>query len=152
MADIARRDPEFGRVDPFGIGSLRHVMDRLFDDTFFRSPLGAAFDEGALALDISRQGDRLVVRASLPGFTKDEVDVQIREGVLAIKAEHREEQEEQGERFFRREWHYGAVSRRVALPGVVSEADVEGELKDGVLTLSIQVPAEAQTKRVELKG
>lgn len=151
MPDIIRREPDVAHRDPFGIGPLRHAMDRLFDDSFFRSPSLTSLDEGSLELDVSEKEGKLVVRASLPGFSKDEIEVQIHEGVLSIKAEHSEEREEEGERFYRRERCYGAVSRRVALPGVVADADVDGELKNGVLTLVVDIPRKAQAKKIELK-
>jgi HSP20 family protein len=132
-------------------GNLRRMMDRVFDDTFFRTP-ALGLDEGSLALDVLEQNGNVVVKASLPGFTKEEIDVQVHDGVLYIKAEHTEEKEEKDAKFYRRERRYGAVARRVALPGTVSEADVNAELKDGVLTLTLPVPAKAQPKQIEIKG
>ena len=46
-------------------GGLRQMMDRLFDDSFMRSPLTAGWDEGTLAVDISEKDHQLVVRTSL---------------------------------------------------------------------------------------
>ena len=145
MADLMRRDP-------FGMESLRQTVDRLFDDSFFRSPFLARHDdEGSLALDIAEKDGKLVVRASLPGFTKEEVDIQVKDGILSIKAEHSEEHEDKNERYYRRERRYGAVSRRVALPGVVTDSNVDAELKDGVLTLTIDAPTE-QSRKIEIRG
>ena len=142
MADIVRRDP---------FTSLRQTMDRLFDDSFFQAP-GRMFDEGTLPVDISETDSDLIVRASLPGFEKDEISVDVNDGVLSIKGQHSEEHEEKGERFYRRERSYGAVSRRIALPGIVSDADVDAELKSGVLTLKIPLPQKAQPKQIEIKA
>lgn len=142
MANIVRHDP---------FTSLRQTMDRLFDDSFFRAP-GRLFDEGTLPVDISETESDLVVRASLPGFEKDEIDVNVNEGVLSIKGQHGEEHEEQGERFYRRERSYGSVSRRIALPGIVADADVNAELKGGVLTLHIPLPETAKPKQIEINA
>ena len=148
MADIVRRDP----FELLAGGGLRQMMDRLFDDSFMRSPLTAGWDEGTLAVDISEKDHQLVVRASVPGFKKEDIDVQVHEGVLSINAKHNEEHEEKGETFYRRERRYGSVSRRIALPGVVHEAPVDAELKDGVLTLKIAVPEASRPKQIEIKG
>ena len=78
--------------------------------------------------------------------------MQVHEGVLSIKAEHTDEKEERGERFYRRERRIGSVSRRIALPGVVHDAQVDAELKDGVLTLSIPLPEKAKPKQIEIRG
>jgi HSP20 family molecular chaperone IbpA len=62
-------------------------MDRLFDDSFFRAP-ARLFDEGMLPVEISETEADLLVRASLPGFDCDEIDVNVNKGVLSIKGEH----------------------------------------------------------------
>jgi len=142
MADIVRHDP---------FTSLRQTMDRLFDDSFFRTS-GRQFDDGTLPVDIAENDDGLIVRASLPGYETEEIDVNVNDGVLSIKGQHSEEHEEQGERFYRRERSYGAVSRRIALPGIVADAEVDAELKGGVLTLKIPVPAKAKPKQIEIKA
>lgn len=143
MADIVRHDP---------FTSLRQTMDRLFDDSFFRAPARLFDDDGTLPVDISENEKELVVRASLPGFNKDEIDVNVNEGVLSIKGQHSEEHEEKSERFYRRERTFGAVSRRIALPGIVADADVNAELKNGVLTLKIPLPEKAQPKQIEINA
>ncbi len=141
VADIVRHDP---------FTNLRQTMDRLFDDSFFRTP-SRLFDEGTLPVDISEQDGELLVKASLPGFETEDIDVQVNEGVLSIKAQHTEEHEEQGERFYRRERTFGSVSRRIALPGIVHDAEVGAELKSGVLTLHIPLPEKAKPKQIEIK-
>jgi HSP20 family protein len=147
MADIVRRDP----FDLFGSGGLRQMMDRLFDDSFARSAVGG-WDEGTLAVDISEKDHELVVRASVPGFKKEDIDVQVHDGVLSINAKHSEESEEKGETYYRRERRFGSVSRRIALPGVVHDAPVEAGLREGVLTLRIKVPEASRPKQIEIKS
>lgn len=146
MADIVRRDP-------FELGGLRQMMERMFEEPFFRLPAATAgWDEGTLPVDVSESEGKLVVRASLPGFKKEDIDVQVNDGVLSIKAEHNEETETRNEKFYRRERRYGSVSRRIALPGIVHDAPVSAQLKDGVLTLSIEVPEKARPKQIEIQA
>ena len=145
MADITRRDP-------FGMPSnLRTPMERIFEDPFFRHPMGFVSEEGTLPLDIAENDKEIVVRADLPGYSKDQLDVQVHDGVLSIRAQRSDEHEEQTDRYYRRERSWGSMSRRVALPGVVKDAPVEASLKDGVLTLSIAVPEQAGPKQIEIK-
>jgi HSP20 family protein len=110
------------------------------------------WDEGTLPVDIAESEGKLLVKASLPGFAKDDIDVQVNEGVLSIKAEHSDETETKNEKFYRRERRYGSVSRRIALPGIVHDAPVDAQLKDGVLTLAIEVPEKAKPKQIEIKA
>ena len=145
MADLVPRDP-------FDLRNLRQTMDRLFDDSFFRLSTSPFMEEGTLPIDISEKDGKVVVRASLPGFAREDIDVQVHEGVLSIKAQKTEESEEQGERFYRRERRVGAVSRRIALPGIVDEATVDAELKNGVLTLQVPLPEKAKPKQIDIRS
>lgn len=119
---------------------LNAIFDRMLSNFFTDGPIvGVAqtFDEGTLALDISEDDTHVIVRASLPGFRKEDVDVELHDGVLTIMAQHSEEHEEKSERFYRRERRIGSLSRRLALPGVVSEGNATAELRDGVLTVRV---------------
>lgn len=145
MTDIARWDPFVAGFGPRGFRQMVRMMDE-------PSARGARRGEdSALPVDIAEAEGKLVVRASLPGYAKDDIEVRVDDGVLSINAKHSEDMETTNEKFYRRERRYGAVSRRIALPSNVHEAPVDAELKDGVLTLSITVPEEAQPKQIEIK-
>jgi HSP20 family protein len=136
---------------------VRHMMERFFDDPFFRDPLfrngfAGASDEGTLPVDIREQDGKLLVEASVPGFAKDEIDVQVHEGVLSIRAQHSTNDETKNGNYYRRERTWNAVSRRIALPGVVDDSTVDAELKNGVLTLSLPLPQKPSPKQIEIKG
>lgn len=154
MAIIVRRDPF-----AFGNGNITTAFDRFFSDAWRRSSprRRSTVDEGTLALDVSEQDGEWLVRASLPGFSKDDIVVRVHEGVLSIEATHKstdesDEQTDEGARYYRRERRSGSAGRRIALPGVLHEAEVDGELKDGVLTLRIPVPEQAKPKQIEIKS
>jgi HSP20 family protein len=144
MLDIIRRDP-VGR-------SVRDLLSFVADDPFFRTPLfkNGAAGEGTLALDIVEGDGELIVKASVPGFKKEDIDVQIHEGVLTIRAERSEEQEREDERFYRRERRTGSVSRRVALPAEIADTDATAVLEDGVLTLRIPQAEAAKPKQIPI--
>jgi HSP20 family protein len=147
MPDIVRSSPF--RLFDSDLRSLRSAFDRFMADSFVS---GALLDEGSLDLDVYEADGKVVVEASLPGFKKDEIKVELHEGVLSIKAEHEEEKEEKAKHYYRHERHYGAVARQIALPGVVTDAPVAAELKDGVLKVEIAAPAKAQPKAIEIKA
>ena len=153
MRYIVRRDP-FGLTSSLLVSPHR-AMDRIFGRVFagspFRPPSGGSND-GTLAVDISEQDGDVIVRAAVPGFGKDDIDVRLHDGVLSITAQRDREQDQKGERYYRRELRRGAVSRRVGLPGAVHDADVEAELADGVLTLTITTPEDERPKQIEIKA
>jgi HSP20 family protein len=138
------------RRDPFETPT----MARLFNQ-FFNEPLGdtalAQLEEGTLPLDVSENDRHVIVRASVPGFRREDIDVEVHNGVLTIKASRSEEKEETDERYFRRERRMSSMSRRVALPSTVEDGRTEAELKDGVLTLRIPKSEAAKPRKVQIK-
>ena len=149
MIEIVRRQPRQPAAP--ALSGMRQMMDRMFDDSLF-APFWQA-DEGSLALDVLEGGGEIVVRASLPGFKKEEIAVQLHEGVLSIKAQRAkqtEQTETNEERYYRRERRSGSLSRRIALPAVVSDAELSGALEDGVLTLRIPLPEKPKPRRIEI--
>ena len=105
MADIMRIDP-FRALDR-DFGNLRAVLDRLTSDGFRPSLI----DEGSLDVDVYERDGKVVVEASLPGFKPGEIKAQLREGVLAINAEHSQDRAKNEENYYRRERRYGALCR-----------------------------------------
>lgn len=136
--------------DPFDFGGMRNLLRGFFDDAGFQ--LAPTLEEGALAVDISegKEGET-IVRASLPGFKKEDVKVSVHQGVLDIRAESKEEHETKDEKFYRKERRWGAVSRRIALPGNPAEDGVQAELKDGVLTVKVQPSKANQPRQIAVR-
>ena len=137
MLELMRRDPAMPRA-------IRDLMDFVGQPMFETD----ALPEGNLAIDVSECNGEVIVRASMPGFDKDDIDIQIHNGVLSIKGEHREDKETKDERFYRRERRVGSVARRIALPGIISDAAAKAELKGGILTLSIPQAEVARPKQI----
>lgn len=144
MFELMKRDPMFNR-------NIRDLMNFVRNDPFFGMPTEGAWEDGNLALDVSEGDGEIIVRASLPGFKKDEIDVSVQNGVLTIKAEHTEEEETKKEKFYRKERRYGSVYRTMTLPGNVTDTNAKAELKDGVLTLHIPEEEKAKPKRIAVK-
>jgi len=118
-------------------------VERIFGDFFEGFPFSAlgmstmGVDEGLLPVDLSENETNYIIRASLPGFDKDDVQVEVHDGVMTINAQHEEEEEEKNERYYRRERRVGSLTRRIALPGQVLENDTQAQLRDGVLTVRV---------------
>ena len=147
--------------DPFAL--LREFtsdLDRTFDRPFlsgFRWPLLRAFDVPGVNwfpdVDIFTRDNRLFARVDLPGMKAGDVKVEVTGGQLAISGERRTDREEHTDHVYRRERSYGKFSRTVPLPEGVAPADVKATFVDGVLEVSVPVPATAQpaTHRVAIE-
>jgi HSP20 family protein len=105
-------------------------------------------------VDLIDNGDSFTVSAELPGFTKDQVDVQINKDGVAIRAECKEEKEDKRKNYLHRERAYSSLQRFIAFPEEVDPAKVEGAMKEGVLEIKVpkkEPKPEEKPRKVELK-
>jgi HSP20 family protein len=148
--------------DPFTF--LRQMVSEL--DRPFERPAWPSFrwptfptragGEGATWLpeiDVFEKDNRLVARIDLPGMKKDDVKVEVADGHLAISGERKSEAEEKKDDFYRCERQYGSFYRAVPLPEGVKLEDVKATFSDGVLEVSVPLPAKPETKmrKVEIQ-
>ena len=142
MIPVLRRRP---REDVF------RPMDLLRRD-FFPAPWPE--DEadtltGAYPVDIREDDDNIYVEAEMPGFKKEEIDVNLEGGMLTISAE-RSPEEFKGTRHLD-ERRYTRVHRSFTLPSSVDEGEVDARFEDGVLKLTLQKKAESKRKKIEVR-
>jgi HSP20 family protein len=104
-------------------------------------------------IDVFEKDNRLVTKIDLPGMKKDDVKVEVTDGQLAISGERQGEAEEKREQFYRCEREYGSFYRRVPLPEGARIEDVKATFADGVLEVSVPLPArpEAKMRRVDIQ-
>ena len=99
--------------------------------------------------DVREKSDRYELTMDLPGFKKDEVTAQLKDGYLTISAAKgldKDEQEKESGRYIRRERYAGSCERSFYV-GDVNEADIKGEFKHGILKLTI--PKEQPKKEID---
>ena len=147
--------------DPFALmREMTSDFDRFFGEPtrpFFRWPSlwkRAAPEIGWYPeIDVFEKDNRLVTKIDLPGMKKEDVKVEIADGQLAISGERKRETEEKGEEFYRSEREYGSFYRSVPLPEGAKVDDVKATFTDGVLEVSVPLPARPETKmrKVEIQ-
>ena len=120
----------------------------------FFAPLGAKTDAGtynwAPSVDISETDDTFEVRAELPGVAKDDLHVSVKENLLTLSGEKRQENADDTQNYRRVERRYGSFQRRFTLPSEVATDAIKAEYSDGVLTLSIPKPEAAKPTEVPI--
>lgn len=117
--------------------TLREAFSRLLEDSYVR-PGAAAPERRGLPLDILEADDHLQVIASLPGCSREKVDIQFQKDTLTIKAMLNEQAEPQeGVRYRVRERWSGEVSRTVNLSVPIDAEKAKATFKDGVLILTL---------------
>lgn len=137
------------------VSSRENNLYNPFSDDFFRAFFGDDFANGMLSaerplkVDVRDEGDHYLLEADMPGVDRENVHVDVNDGVLTISAEVNEtHQSEENGRYIYRERRYGRTSRSFNLDGI-REEDVSAEFKDGVLKLTLpkQSPQPRPTAR-----
>lgn len=90
-----------------------------------------------MAVDLVERDDEFVVTVDLPGFEKEEVDVNVTDHTLRIEAEHDESVEEAEESYLRRERRESSQLRSIRLPDAVEPEAVSAKIRNGVLTVTL---------------
>jgi HSP20 family protein len=132
------------------------MLGTLFADAFRGPTFGdsgreVTRDGGTMAVDVIEEPTALIVRALVPGYGKDQIDASMEEGVLSISTRACECAETTG-KVYRREIRCAPMQRRLRLPFAVVEEQIKGELRDGVLTLTLPKVPEAQPRRIPIEG
>lgn len=125
-----RRNNWLTACDPF------YPFDKVFFGDPFFSNAGTAV--AAFGTDVTDEGEAYKLTADLPGFKKDDINIEVENGILTITAERNEETEDKDKkgRYIRRERTYGSYRRSFDL-AEVEEDNITAKYEDGVLTLEL---------------
>ena len=110
-------------------------LNRFFSDTPLRRTEGdgLCFADWAPPVDIQETDKEYVIKAELPEIRREDVKVEMLDGVLTIEGERKQEKEEKGKKFHKVERSYGKFVRQFVLPTEVDTTKVQAEFKDGML-------------------
>jgi len=134
----------------FGLRGLQDEMNRVFTDYFDEAgeKVLAAYTP---AIDLVDTKDALQVKVELPGVKKEDVEITLKNDVLTVKGEKKEEREEKGENRYYVERSYGSFSRSLTLPAAVQFDKVAATFKEGVLEITLPKAEEEKARQVEIK-
>lgn len=136
----------------------RHVRSAVTFDPFReldemeRSFFGNGRTISSFRTDVTDTGDAYKLEAELPGFRKEDIQIDVENDVLTISAQRGEEKKEEKHNFIKRERFYGSFSRSFDVTGINVDG-IEAAYTDGVLSLTMpkkqeQLPA---SRRLEIK-
>ncbi len=140
------------RWSPFTqMSTLWDEMNDLFEQHFggrsLMRPL-SGMTRWAPSVDMYETDDEIVVKADVPGMSKEDLEVTVTEEAITISGETQAEKEVKGENYMRRERRYGKFTRRLPLPAAVHLDEAKAKFTDGIL--EVRVPKEAKPE--EEKG
>src|ERR671914_2784134 len=149
-----RADMVLRRWEPFReLRQMQENMDRLWR-SFSSGGDGQDVENWAVPLDVVQEGENIVVKASVPGVSPEDIDVSIENDVLTIKGQTKEEQEHQEGNYLMRERRSGSFYRALRLPDTVDSDKAQPHYENGVLSITIPKaePKKAKQLKVSVGG
>lgn len=133
--------------------TLQDRINRLFEDavpaTEGREDMGLF--EWRPMVDTYEKDDAIMIKAELPGVNKDDISIDVNNGVLSIKGERKHEEDVNEDNYYRKERFYGKFQRAFTLPDNADPDKIEAGFKDGVLEVKVPKTEQSKGKKVEIK-
>lgn len=128
-------------------------FSRIFDDPFndFLPAGKDSFFSSMPSVDVKENKKEYSVRAEIPGMTEKDINLTLNDGVLNIKGEKKEENEEKSDESYYSECRYGSFSRSIPLGKNVKWEDAKAKYKNGVLTVTVPKSKTSEEKPIEIK-
>ena len=144
-------------LNPFrGFRDMQSEMDRLFGETFGRAARTAEGGAGwTPAMDVLHEDGEIKIRAEIPGVKREDVNVDLHNGVLTVSGERKEETERKaGAGYLVHERRHGSFRRSMTLPEGVQQEDISANFTDGILELTVKNRGRIEDgpKRIEIEG
>lgn len=137
---------------------MEHLFEDFFNKRWLRpwsrdwSGFESVFEKKSPRLDIIDREHEILVRAELPGMTKDDIEVSVSDNALSLKGSSRKEEETEEGEYHRREISSSYISRTVALPARVHGDDARAKLHDGMLEVTIPKAEASKRRRIDVES
>lgn len=133
------------------LDTLRCEIDQLWDQ-FLNNPLSLQTPmSGKLpVIDIIEEGDKIIIKADLPGMEKKDISVTLADDMLTIKGERSSEKEEKKKNYFRQERHFGKFQRTFRLPAEIKSEKVDAVFDKGVLQITLPKSEAQKNKEITI--
>lgn len=132
------------------ISPIRRIHRHPMSDEFMKDKKEEYASECSFPMDVMADSDSFTIKALLPGVKPEDLDIQILNETVTISGKVQPEREEDAN-YLLTELPGGKFYRVLTLPTQLNQQDVEAELQDGILTLSIPKAEEAKPKTIKIK-
>src|SRR5215475_4283837 len=142
---------ELVRWEPFaGFGNLHSVFNGLFDDNFERSWTQPSVSRWHPAMDVLESKDAYLIRAELPGLKKEDIKLEVKDGMLILSGESKSEKPAEGVEYRHVERVAAKFWRSFTLPETAKQDGIEAAYKDGILEVRVPKMEEAKPRQIEI--
>jgi HSP20 family protein len=145
MFSIVKREPRYG----WGLVNLRDEINRMFSNFF--DEWDQRETRWAPSVDIAENKDKLTLTAELPGVDKKDVKINIRNNILNIEGEKKQQFEKKEDDYYRSERFYGKFCRSFTLPSDIDSEKIKADYSNGVLTIDLPKPEAVKPRQIEIK-
>ena len=126
----------------------RKINDfNLFEDIFYYKFFEKR-ETKLMRTDIKEKGDNYVIEVDLPGYEKNDIEIELEKGYLKVTAKVNNSVNDENEKYIHKERFYGECSRSFYVGDDIKEEDIKAGFKNGILSLTIP---KAQEKKLEEK-
>jgi HSP20 family molecular chaperone IbpA len=128
-----------------------NFVDNFFDDMFRWPANYRKADSSVMKTDVKDLGEDYELSMELPGYGKEDIKAELKDGIMTIKAERKQENDEKDAdgNYIRRERFYGSCQRSFQVGEAITEEDIHAQFKDGILTITL--PKEKEKPAIEEK-
>ncbi|KAF2956841.1 Hsp20/alpha crystallin family protein [Marinitoga sp. 38H-ov] len=142
MSEIRKYERGTNFFEPFE--TLKREIERLFDD-FGSLDIFETSKIAMPSIDIYETEKDIVIEADVPGYDKKDINLRLDDDILTISAEKRDDKEEKGRNYIKRERYFGKFERSIKLPDYIDFDKIKAKFNAGVLKIEIpKLPEKAK--------
>lgn len=161
--ETVKTDPkEMMRTQPQSFLAPFADMERWVEEAFRKPLFGSSwlprmkfpeFMEGMVSpsVDIFEEGNHVVVKAEIPGITKDDIELHLTDNTITISGEKKTEEKIDRKDFYRLERSVGSFSRQLRLPADIQVDKAKATFKDGILEVTIPKSTTEKAKKITIE-
>lgn len=131
--------------DPFSL--IEKELDDLWFFPFVKAPSSVKY----APLDISEDEKNFYVETDLPGFSKDQISINVEKDLLSISAKVEKEEEDKNKKYHKKERISRSCTRSISLPDNVDVSNISAKYENGVLQLTLPKKEPDKTEKIEIK-
>ena len=140
---------ELVRFEPFAhVGNYRSLFNDLFDENLGRSSARPSVRHWHPAVDVLESKDAYLIRAELPGMTREEIKVEVKDGNLILSGETKADKPADGVEYRHVERVAAKFWRSFSLPETAKADGIEATYKDGILEIRVPKAEEAKPRQI----
>lgn len=110
------------------------------------------YEEGQLAIDVFETQDEIVIKSTMAGVSPEDIDISINNDMLTIRGKREESANIREENYLYKECYWGSFSRSIILPTEVDNKNIDAELENGVLTVTLKKISNEKKIEVNVKA